>query len=63
MSSSTSHLRPIPRIRVMCVDDHRIVREGIALIIGRQRDMKVVALAASGEEAVEAFRVHRPDIT
>jgi two-component system, NarL family, response regulator len=51
------------RIRVLCVDDHRIVREGIALIIGRQRDMRVVASAASGKEAVEAFRIHRPDIT
>ena len=47
----------------MCVDDHRIVREGIALIIARERDMKVVALAASGEESVDLFRQHRPDIT
>jgi DNA-binding NarL/FixJ family response regulator len=47
----------------MCVDDHRIVREGLELIIGRQRDMRVVASVASGEDAVEYFRIHRPDIT
>jgi DNA-binding NarL/FixJ family response regulator len=46
----------------MCVDDHRLVREGIELIVGRQRDMRVVASAASGEEAVSFFRVHRPEI-
>ena len=49
-------------IRVLCVDDHRIVREGIALIIDRQKDMEVVGTAASGEEAVELSR-HRPDVT
>jgi two-component system NarL family response regulator len=52
-----------PKIRVLCVDDHRIVREGITLIISRQPDMEVVASAASGEEAIELFRQHQPDIT
>lgn len=52
-----------PRIRVMCVDDHRIVREGIALIISREPDMQVVAFAATGDEAVQRFEQHRPDIT
>jgi DNA-binding NarL/FixJ family response regulator len=52
-----------PRIRVLCVDDHRVVREGIALIIGRQADMEVVGSAATGEEAILEFRRHRPDIT
>ena len=51
------------QIRVLCVDDHRIVREGIALIISRQPDMVVVGSAASGEEAVELFRQCRPDVT
>ena len=51
------------RIRVLCVDDHRIVREGISLIINRQSDMEVVALAASGEEAVSLYRKYRPDVT
>jgi two-component system NarL family response regulator len=52
-----------PRIRVLCVDDHRIVREGIALIISREPDMDVVGLAASGEEAVLLFGRQRPDLT
>lgn len=51
------------KITVLCTDDHRIVREGIALIINRQADMQVVASAASGEEAVELFQRHRPDVT
>src|SRR5262245_53456536 len=50
-------------IRVLCVDDHRIVRDGIALIIDREPDMKVVGRAATGEEAVALFQKHRPDIT
>ncbi len=50
-------------IRVLCVDDHRIVREGIALIIGRQPDMKVVGSAATGEEAIELFQRHHPSVT
>ncbi len=45
------------------MDDHRIVREGISLIINRQSDMEVVALAASGEEAVALYRKYRPDVT
>jgi two-component system NarL family response regulator len=51
------------KIRVLCVDDHRIVREGIALIIGRQPDMTVVATAASGEDAVALYHRHTPDVT
>lgn len=49
-------------IRVLVVDDHRIVREGLALIINREADMEVVGTAASGEEAVAAFTRDRPDI-
>jgi DNA-binding NarL/FixJ family response regulator len=45
------------------VDDHRIVREGIASLIDRQPDMRVVASAASGEEAIDLFIEHQPDIT
>lgn len=48
---------------MQCVDDHRIVREGIALIINQQPDMTVVALASAGEEAVDLFKRHRPDVT
>ena len=50
-------------IRVLCVDDHRIVREGIGLIIDRQPDMVVVGSAATGEEAVLLFMRERPDVT
>jgi two-component system, NarL family, response regulator len=52
-----------PKIRVLCVDDHRIVREGIELIINRHSDMTVVASAATEDEAVALFRQHRPDVT
>ena len=51
------------QIRVLCVDDHRIVREGIGLIIARQPDMEVVGSAATGEEAVALFKRERPDVT
>jgi len=47
----------------MCVDDHRIVRDGIALIIDREADMQVVGSAATGEEAVAVFARERPDVT
>lgn len=59
----TTDRRGKPHIRVLCVDDHRIVREGIALIISRQADMEVVGSAATGEEAVLLFKRHRPDVT
>jgi DNA-binding NarL/FixJ family response regulator len=52
-----------PGIRVFCVDDHALVRDGIALIVDSQPDMKVVASAATGAEAVARFRIHRPDVT
>ena len=48
------------RLRILCVDDHRIVRDGIALLVSREPDMEVVASAANGEEAVSAFREHKP---
>jgi DNA-binding NarL/FixJ family response regulator len=51
------------RIRVLCVDDHRLVREGIKLIIDRQPDMEVVACATTGEESIPLFRRFRPDLT
>jgi DNA-binding NarL/FixJ family response regulator len=53
----------MPDIRVLCVDDHRLMREGIVHIVGLQPDIKVVAEASNGEEAVEQFRRHRPDVT
>jgi DNA-binding NarL/FixJ family response regulator len=50
-------------IRIMCVDDHRIVREGLELIIGKQTDMEMVASASDGGEAIEMYRRFRPDVT
>lgn len=51
------------RIRVLCVDDHRVVREGLAAMINRRPDMQVVAEASDGAEAVELYREHKPDVT
>jgi DNA-binding NarL/FixJ family response regulator len=50
-------------IRVLCVDDHPLLREGIAALIGNQSDMEVVAEASNGREALDLFRTHRPEIT
>lgn len=52
-----------PRITVLCVDDHRIVREGLRMVINSEPDMLVIDAAATGSEAVERFREHSPDIT
>jgi DNA-binding NarL/FixJ family response regulator len=50
-------------IRVLIVDDHPLMRSGIAGEIDAQRDMKVIAEAENGESALSLFRVHRPDVT
>jgi len=50
-------------IRILTVDDHPLLRKGIAALVNVEDDMKLVAEASSGEEAVEKFRVHRPDVT
>ena len=51
------------QIRILAVDDHALVREGIAVLIGTQPDMTLVAEASNGREAIQQFRTHRPDIT
>ena len=50
-------------IRLLCVDDHRLMREGIVRIVTTYPDVRVVAQATTGKEAVEQFLEHRPDVT
>ncbi len=50
-------------IRILTVDDHPMLREGIAALVASQPDMKLVAEASTGREALEQFRKHRPDLT
>ncbi len=50
-------------ITILCVDDHPLLRKGIAAILANETDMKLVAEAGNGQEAVEAFRTDRPDVT
>ena len=50
-------------IRVLCVDDHPLLREGIAALVKSQRDMKLLAQVGSGREGLLSFREHRPDVT
>jgi DNA-binding NarL/FixJ family response regulator len=50
-------------IRVLCVDDHPLLRDGIAALVNAEPDMKLVAEASNGKEAVEKFRLHHPDVT
>jgi DNA-binding NarL/FixJ family response regulator len=51
------------QIRILTVDDHPMLREGLAAVIEAQPDMVLIGEAANGREAIESFRTHRPDVT
>ena len=51
------------RIRVLTVDDHPLLREGIAALVNAETDMHLVGEASNGREALEKYRLHRPDVT
>ena len=61
--SSSPSATAVAPVRVMCVDDHRLMREGIRRIVDLQPDMEVVAEASNGAEAGEQFQRHKPDVT
>jgi DNA-binding NarL/FixJ family response regulator len=50
-------------IRILTVDDHPLLRKGIAALVNTEPDLKLVAEASNGKEAIDAFRTHRPDVT
>jgi DNA-binding NarL/FixJ family response regulator len=50
-------------IGVLSVDDHALLREGIAALVNAESDMKLIAEACNGKDAIEKFRLHRPDVT
>ncbi|HTB14861.1 MAG TPA: response regulator transcription factor [Bryobacteraceae bacterium] len=50
-------------IGVLSVDDHALLREGIAALVNAETDMKLIAEASNGQEAIQKFRLHRPDVT
>jgi DNA-binding NarL/FixJ family response regulator len=50
-------------IRVLTVDDHALLREGIAALVNAESDMKLVGEANNGQEGIEKFRLHQPDVT
>lgn len=57
-------MSPNPKlIRILTVDDHPLLREGIAALVNAESDMKLVAEASGGREALEKYRLHRPDVT
>src|ERR1700690_2994497 len=49
-------------IKILAIDDHDLIREGIATVIRSQRDMELIAQASSGIEAIQMYRQHQPDI-
>src|ERR1700692_2190245 len=60
---SDARRRNEPMIRVLSVDDHPLLREGIAALVNAESDMTLAAEAINGQAAIEKFRLHRPDVT
>ncbi len=60
---ASGHVNSASVIRVLCVDDHPIVRKGIASLLANESDLELVAEAASGQEAVDLHRALQPDVT
>jgi len=52
-----------PQIRILAVDDHVLIRQGMAVLLGIGNDMTLIAEASNGREAIQQFRMHRPDVT
>ena len=53
----------VAQIRILAVDDHALITQGIAVLLGIEKDMTLVAEASNGREAIQQFRMHRPDVT
>src|SRR5258708_30245113 len=66
-SAASAHMDEVSarpaRIKVLSVDDHPLLREGIAAIINSQPDMELAAMASSGKDGIQSFREHRPEVT
>ena len=61
--AETTTFAPVAPTRVLVVDDHALLRTGVANIINQEADLRVVAEASNGLEAVTAFERYRPDVT